>query len=600
MAYTPIENYGIIGDMRTCALVGMDGSIDWLCLPHFDSPSVFCALLDDEKGGRFQITSTCECKCRQLYLPDTNILMTRFLSEEGVAEVIDFMPVQEGPGPHASQIVRIVKGIRGQVPMRMLCRPAFNYARNPHTLETRGEGALFRQRGGEMGLALTASLDLQKEGPAACREFTLREEETHHFILWQIGPSASREPACPVSDPQRAFDRTSRFWRGWLSHCTYYGRWREQVQRSAMILKLLTFEPTGAIVAAATTSLPETIGGTRNWDYRYTWIRDAAFTIYALMRIGFTAEAEAFMKWVQNRSKEMESDGGPLQLMYSVDGRHQLEEEELPHLKGYKNSRPVRIGNAAYNQLQLDIYGALIDSVYIFNKHKPISYDFWINLRKIVSWVCDNWRREDHGIWEFRGGRRHFVFSRLMCWVALDRGLRLADKRSFPAPREHWLQVRDEIYEEIMSKGWNRERQAFVQSYGSSSLDASNLILPLTFFIAPSDPRMQSTLEAITKDLLKDSLLFRYEVKEGVPDNLGEAEGTFSICTFWLVEALARSGRIEEARLIFEKMLGYANHLGLYSEEISIGGDALGNTPQAFTHLSMISAAFNLDRALGK
>ncbi|MFQ5914561.1 MAG: glycoside hydrolase family 15 protein [Nitrospinota bacterium] len=598
MGYNPIESYGIIGDMHTCALVGTDGSIDWLCLPHFDSPSVFCAILDDEKGGRFQVASTCDCKHRQLYIFDTNILLTRCLSEEGVAEVIDFMPLREGAPPHESRVIRMVRGIRGQVPMRMFCRPAFNYARDPHRLEVRGKQAVFRPKGGPMGLGLSTSFELQKDGDAAGCEFTLREGEVQFFILWPVKSSGRGMPDCPVRDCEELFADTSDFWRNWLKRCTYNGRWREQVQRSALVLKLLTFEPTGAIVAAATAGLPESIGGERNWDYRYTWIRDAAFTIYALMRVGFTAEAEAFMGWIQNRSKELEAHDPPLQIMYGIDGRHDLEEEDLTHLDGYKGSRPVRIGNGAYNQLQLDIYGELIDSVYIFNKHKPISYDFWLNLRKLVTWVCDNWRRPDEGIWEIRGGQRDFVYSKLMCWVAVDRGLRLADKRSFPADRGRWLQVRDEIYEEIMSRGWNRKRQAFVQSYGSNTLDASNLIMPLTFFISPSDPRMERTLKAIRKDLVKDSLVFRYDVNEGALDGMEGQEGTFSICTFWLVEALARAGRLEEARLIFEKMLGYANHVGMYSEEISVGGDARGNTPQAFTHLSMISAAFNLNRAL--
>jgi GH15 family glucan-1,4-alpha-glucosidase len=403
-----------------------------------------------------------------------------------------------------------------------------------------------------------------------------------------------------VEDSAKEFERTCNFWRLWISRCTYDGRWRESVHRSAMILKLLTFEPTGAIVAAATSSLPEGLGGERNWDYRFTWIRDAAFTVYALMRLGFTSEAEAFMGWIQDRCESMNENGGPLQIMYGIDGRKKLTEEELTHLDGYKGSRPVRVGNGAYDQLQLDIYGELIDSVCLFNKHNPISYDFWLNLRSLVNWVCDNWRMKDEGIWEVRGGQQEFIYSKLMCWVAVDRGLRLADKRSFPADRDKWIKVRDEIYEEIMSKGWDSDRKAFVQAYGSKSLDASNLLMSLTFFIAPGDPRMQSTLDATLEDLVMDSLVFRYDVSGAASDGLTGEEGTFSICTFWLVEALTRSGRLDEARLIFEKMLSYANHVGLYSEEISVGGDALGNTPQAFTHLSMISAAFNLNRTLGR
>ena len=349
------------------------------------------------------------------------------------------------------------------------------------------------------------------------------------------------------------------------------------------------------------------VGG-RNWDYRFTWIRDAAFTLYGLMRIGFTDEAAQFMRWLEERCADMNPDGS-LQIMYGLDGRRELTEESLDHLDGYRGSRPVRVGNGAYNQLQLDIYGELMDSVYLYNKYgTPISYDLWVHLRRLVDWVCDNWRREDEGVWEVRGGRRHFVYSKLMCWVALDRGLRLADKRSFPADRSRWLKCRDEVYEDIMTNGWNEERGAFVQSYGSDALDAANLMMPLVFFLSPTDPRMLSTLEAINRSpeeggLVSNSLVYRYNPAT-TPDGLRGEEGTFNICTFWLVEALTRAGRVyperlEEARLMFEQMLGYANHVGLYAEETGRSGEAMGNFPQAFTHLALISAAFNLDRALG-
>jgi GH15 family glucan-1,4-alpha-glucosidase len=394
------------------------------------------------------------------------------------------------------------------------------------------------------------------------------------------------------------------YWRRWLSKSNYTGRWREMVHRSALTLKLLTYEPTGAIVAAPTSSLPEGVGGERNWDYRYTWIRDSAFTLYGFLRIGFTEEAEAFMDWLETRCQHSKADGS-LQLMYGIDGRSDLTEETLDHLDGYRGSRPVRIGNGAYDQLQLDIYGELMDAVYLYNKHgSPISYDLWTRLRGLIDWVCDNWQNKDEGIWEVRGGQQHFVYSRLMCWVAVDRALRLAAKRSFPANREKWLRVRDEIYEEIMEKGWSPQRKAFVQAYGGDTLDASNLIMPLVFFLAPNDPRMLMTLDATNRPpkdggLVSNSLVYRYDVEKSADGLTGE-EGTFSLCTFWLVEALTRAGRLEEARLIFEQMLGYANHLGLYAEEIGHNGEALGNFPQAFTHLTLISAAFNLDRALGK
>ena len=442
-------------------------------------------------------------------------------------------------------------------------------------------------------------------------DFTLGEGEKATFVLRRLAPED--EPGrCPgVGEAEELFRDTVAYWRRWLSRCTYTGRWREMVHRSALTLKLLSFEPTGAIVAAPTCSLPESIGGPRNWDYRYTWIRDAAFTLYGLLRIGFTEEAARFRDWLKDRWQDADGQGtGPLQLMYGIDGRAELTEETLDHLEGYRGSRPVRIGNGAYGQLQLDIYGELMDAVYLHNKYvEPVGYDGWVRLRRLVDWVCDNWKREDEGIWEVRGGRRHFVYSKLMSWVALDRGLRLADKRSFPADRARWLKVRDEIYEEVMAQGWDPRRQAFVQAYGSDALDASSLLMPLVFFMAPNDPRMLSTLDAIRRPLAAgglaaDGLVYRYD-PAAAPDGLPGREGTFNMCSFWLVEALTRAGRtdparLEDARLLFEQMLGYANHLGLFAEQTGNSGEALGNFPQAFTHLALISAAFNLDRALGR
>jgi GH15 family glucan-1,4-alpha-glucosidase len=604
MAYQPIENYGIIGDLHSVALVGMDGSIDWLCLPHFDSPSVFAAILDDEKGGRFKIAPVSGGGTRkQLYWPDTNILVTRFFTSDGVAEVTDYMPVGASANGHRrTQVIRQVEVVRGEMEFRMECSPAFNYARDEHETEIVPGGATFRSA--QLGLGLATEVPLRLQGRGVVAEFALREEQMGVFALREMRPGENRGSSLTEREEDELFMQTVAYWRRWLSKCTYTGRWREMVHRSALTLKLLTFEPTGAIVAAPTTSLPEGIGGERNWDYRYTWIRDTAFTLYGLLRIGFTEEAEAFMGWLEERCYEPKPDG-LLQLMYGIDGRTELTEETLEHLDGYRGSRPVRIGNGAYDQLQLDIYGELMDAVYLYNKYgEPIWYELWTHLRSLIDWVCENWRREDEGIWEVRSGRQHSVYSKLMCWVALDRALRLADKRSFPAERERWLKVRDEIYEEIMERGWSPQRKAFVQAYDSDTLDASSLIMPLVFFVAPKGPRMLSTLDAINRPpkydgLVSNGLVFRYDVQKSADGLMGE-EGTFNLCTFWLVEALTRAGRLEEARLIFEQMLGYANHLGLYAEEIGPSGEALGNFPQAFTHLTLISAAFNLDRALGK
>ena len=609
MPYLPIENYGIIGDLHTVALVGTNGSIDWFCFPRFDSPSIFAAILDDQRGGRFQIAPCrSDVRYKQFYWPETNVLITRFISPDGVGQVTDYMPVGLGEGdPRRHQLIRIVQVVRGSMPFRVTCRPAFNYGRDPHTTQVLKTGACFDSPSLSMGFSTRVPVELDGDGVTA--EFTVQEGETVSFVFGRVDPRSGCAELTSEGDALELVTRTQEYWRQWLSQCTYQGRWREIVHRSALALKLMTYEPTGAIVAAPTCSLPEGIGGERNWDYRYTWIRDAAFTLYGLMRIGFTDAAAQFMHWLDARCHELEPDGS-LQVMYGIDGRHELTEEILDHFEGYRGSRPVRIGNGAYQQLQLDIYGEMIDSIYLFNKYgTPISYDLWQHVRKLINWVCDNWQRQDEGIWEVRGGRQHFVYSKLMCWVAVDRGLRLADRRSFPADRDRWMKVRDAIYEEIMSRGWNPQRHAFVQHYDSTSLDAANLMMPLVLFLSPTDPRTLTNLEATLQSpekggLVSNSLVYRYNLNES-RDGLNGEEGTFNLCTFWLVEALTRAGKddrrlLDRARLMFEEMLGYANHLGLYAEETGHSGEALGNFPQAFTHLALISAAFNLDRALGK
>jgi GH15 family glucan-1,4-alpha-glucosidase len=602
VAYKPIENYGVIGDLHTVALVGVDGSIDWCCLPHFDSPSVFATLLDNTLGGYFKISPIAADARKQLYVPDTNVLVTRFFNSDGISEVIDFMPIEacglRGEKAHAHQIIRRVVAVSGAAQFRLQCFPAFNYARDPHEIQLHSQGVLFASRSAALGFVTPIEVSIEDTGVVA--EFTLNPGQCLTFFLRHMERGDRAELLVTEESGQEAFRHTVDFWRRWLAQCRYAGRSREMVRRSALVLKLLTYAPTGAIVAAPTTSLPEKIGGVRNWDYRYCFIRDASFTLYALMRLGFNGEADQFMGWLEKRCQELKPDDS-LQPLYSIEGHHNLPEETLDHLEGYRGSRPVHIGNAAYKQVQLHIYGELLDSVYLYNKYgAPISYELWCNLYRLLDYVCEHWQEADEGIWEVRGGRRHFVYSKLMCWVALDRGLRLAKKRSFPADHDRWLKARDEIYEEIMARGWNEKRGAFVMDYDSDILDASNLLMPLVFFVSPSDPRMLNTIDQIRKELVSDSLVLRYPTENKSPDGLPGRERAFTVCSFWLVEALTRAGRVDEAGLMFEKMLSYANHLGLYAEEIGHSGEALGNFPQAFTHLGLISAAFNLDRVLGK
>ena len=598
-AYLPIADHGIIGDLHTVALVGANGTIDWYCCPAFDSPSVFAAILDKDNGGHYRIAPLeDDWTSKQLYFPDTNVLITRFFTPGGVGELQAFMPIaRTGEERHRHRLIRRVVAVRGSVRFRVELQPRFNYGRDPHETLQHEHGVVFDSP--SLCLALQATTPIASDDHGVHSEFTLHAGESVTFVLEQVErgyiPRRYEE-----EETREAYERTIDYWRLWLTQSRYRGRWREMVHRSALTLKLLTYQPTGAIVAAPTTSLPERIGGGRNWDYRYTWIRDAAFSLYGLLRLGFTEEAGAFMDWLTARFREgTDTTGDPLQTMYGIDGRRELPEETLDHLEGYRGSRPVRIGNAASKQLQLDIYGELVDSVYLYNKYgRPIYHEAWMDLTRIVEWVSENWDQADEGIWETRGGRKDFTFSRLMCWVAIERAVRMARQRGLPANLVGWMKHRDDIYLQIMDRGWSESRGAFVQHYDADILDASLLLMPLVKFISPTDPRWLMTLDAITDELVSDSLVHRYDPRE-FEDGLEGEEGTFSICSFWYVEALARAGRVDEARLAFEKMLTYANHLGLYSEEIARTGELLGNFPQAFTHLALISAAFNLDRELG-
>jgi GH15 family glucan-1,4-alpha-glucosidase len=596
--YLPIAEHGIIGDLHSIALVGTDGTIDWYCCPSFDSPSLFGGILDKERGGFYRIAPTEDnWTPKQLYFPDTNVLITRFLTPDGVGEVQDFMPIQRGAAAHRHRLIRRVLGVRGEIGFRVDVQPRFNYGRDPHKAVFHENGVVFKSA--DLTIALESQIPLHYAEPGAVSEFRLRPGEAATFVLEAV-PETYVPQRYSEAETREAFELTVKFWRKWLNQSRYSGRWREMINRSALTLKLLTYLPTGAIVAAPTTSLPEAIGGPRNWDYRYTWIRDAAFSLYALLRLGFTEEAASFMSWLTDRFREKRSaTAGPLQIMYGIDGRAELEEEVLDHLEGYRGSAPVRIGNGAADQLQLDIYGELIDSVYLFNKYaSPIHHDAWMDLTRVVEWVCENWDQADEGVWEVRGGRQNFTYSRLMCWVALERAIRIATARGLPGEMRKWRQERDAIYHQIMTKGWHEDRQAFVQHYDTEVLDAGVLLMPLVKFIAPTDARWTSTMDAISDELVRDSLVYRYNV-DFTADGLEGEEGTFSICTYWYVEALAMAGRLDEARLAFEKMLTYGNHLGLYAEQIGLTGEQLGNFPQAFTHLALISAGTYLDRALG-
>jgi GH15 family glucan-1,4-alpha-glucosidase len=596
MTFHPIENYGVIGNMRSIALVGMHGSIDFLCYPDFDSPTVFASLLDDQQAGCFQIApQLTHMRVRQLYLPETNILLTRFLAQEGVAELTDYMPIAD-QAEDPNEIVRTVSVIKGNIEFKMLCQPRFNYGSSTHRLEISDGSATFLPADSSCApMTLYSTAPLRPHAQDATSHFTLKAGDSASFVFGGLRPEG--EPP-EMNLLMQRFQQTSRFWKAWIAKSKYRGRWREMVQRSALMLKLLINRKHGSLIAAPTFSLPESIGGVRNWDYRYTWLRDSTFILYALIRLGFVEEVEAFIPWLKERLGD-DAERGPLQVMYGIDGRQKLDEITLDHLSGYRNSRPVRIGNAAYQQLQLDIYGEMMDSIYLANKYgDPISHADWQDVQSILAWLGKNWQRPDEGIWEVRGGPREFLHSRVMCWVAFDRALRLAQKRSLSGPLDDWQRTRDQIRNDIFSNFWSERLQSFVQAKGTEELDASALLMPMMRFISPVDPMWLSTLRAIEQRLVEDTLVRRYEVESTHVDGLPGSEGSFTACSFWYVECLARAGRLEKAQLIFEKLLGYANHVGLYSEELGSGGEHLGNFPQAFTHLALISAATFLDRAL--
>jgi GH15 family glucan-1,4-alpha-glucosidase len=604
--YPNIADHGLIGDLQTAALVTTDGVLDWFCCPRFDSPSAFASLLDADRGGFYRIApDRDDYVTRQLYLPDTAVLITRFMTPDGVGEVHDFMPVIQGPATNRHRLVRNIRVVRGVMRFAIEIQPRFDYGRKPHELEAAEYGGVFRSEDLELtahaiapeGSSLQgAGITLQRDGDGVRWTRTLRQGESGGVVLESMGGTPR---LVAPEEAQRLEDDTARFWRGWLARSSYRGRWREMVNRSAITLKLMTYAPTGAPVAAPTTGLPEQEGGERNWDYRYTWIRDGSFSIYALLGLGHVEEAAAFGAWLRDRAQEQAGDGsGPLKIMYRVDGSSDLVEETLDHFEGWRGSRPVRIGNGAADQLQLDIYGEAAGGMSLADSHGlQIAHEGWTAISNIMDWLCENWDQPDEGIWETRGGRKNFTYGRFQVWVALDRAIRLAAQRGRPADIVRWTSTRDAVYRQIMERGWNPKIGAFTQHYDTEVLDSSLLMMPLQGFIAPRDPMWLSTLAAMDRELVSDSLVYRYNPGAS-PDGLAGDEGTFSLCTFWYVEALARAGRLDDARLTFEKMHTYANHLGLYSEEIGSTGEQLGNFPQAFSHLSLISAAVNLDQQL--
>ncbi|KAF9001313.1 glycoside hydrolase family 15 protein [Cyathus striatus] len=640
--YAPISDHGLIGNLRTAALISLDGSVESYCIPNFDSPSVFARILDKDKGGHFSITPTIPFTSKQNYLPSTNILQTKFMNERGVVSVTDFLPRPPLHAPSSTTstpllpwLIRRIECVRGSLPIVVQCAPGFNYARDGHVMSiVEDDSVPFGKQDKAVFESASLSLDLRRKGhkglgvqcelelvEGQCVTFVLRTPPTEYTRAAPLPassspPSAESASASANEDPASApvpemittsstgitlpelihslLETTSRYWYDWIRQSTYTGSWKEAVHRSALALKLLIYEPTGAVVASPTFSLPEFIGGVRNWDYRASWIRDSSFTLYALIRLGFVEEANAYLEFIFERLRNKNPDGS-LNIMYTIHGGKDFPELELTHLDGHKGSKPVRIGNGAIDHIQLDIYGELMDCIYLGQKFgKPLSYDDWVLVRELVDFVVEHYNDPDLSIWEVRDKMRHFTYSKVMLWVAIDRGIRLADKRSLPCPNRYkWLSARDALYEDIMHNAWNAEGKFFGQSYEDKDVvDAAVLIMPLVFFMQASDPRFVSTLKQILKSpekggLTSNNLVYRYDTSKS-EDGVGGDEGTFCLCTLWCVEALTRAGATDRALLkrgvnMFEDFLLYLNHVGLCTEEISAAGEGLGNAVQGFT-----------------
>jgi GH15 family glucan-1,4-alpha-glucosidase len=583
-----IEDYALIGNTHTCALVGNNGSMDWLCLPTFASPSCFCALLGSEEHGYWQLAPSVHVRqVSRRYRDGTLILETDFETDTGAVTLIDFMPMPREDGQ--VEVIRMLRGRTGTVPMEVRLSLRFDYGRTVPWVRRTPYG--LTAVAGPHAVKLATPIELQGRDFVTHAPFVIHAGQTVPFVLtWHRSFSA-----VPTTlDAETSLKETEHSWQEWSRRCTYQGEWRDAVLRSVITLKALTFSPTGGIIAAPTTSLPEDLGGERNWDYRYCWIRDATFTLYAMLTCGYRSEAIAWRQWLQRSVAGLPSQ---MQIMYGIYGEKLLSESEAFWLPGYENSHPVRIGNAAHEQFQLDVYGELVDVFHTARLHEiGADEDSWRIQQVLLEFLEEAWRNPDEGIWEVRGPRRHFTHSKVMAWVAADRAVKAVERWQLPGPVDKWRALRDTIHADILANGYDASRQSFVQFYGSDELDASLLVLPLVGFLPPEDPRIQGTLAAIERELLVDGLVLRYRNDQGI-DGLQGQEGVFLICSFWLVDNLALAGRLDEARRLFERLLDLRNDVGLLAEEYDPHSDRqVGNFPQALSHVALINSAQNLSR----
>jgi GH15 family glucan-1,4-alpha-glucosidase len=598
----------LIGDCETAALVSKEGSIDWYCPGRFDAPAVFCRILDARRGGYWSVAPVGAHASRRRYRERTNVLETTFVTDDGMVRLTDFMPIQQSPTSHATSgtpafrgIYRLVEVLAGAVDLELRCKPTFDYARARGDVEIHANGAI--ARGGSESLLLTCpGVDLTPTKDHGLHgQFRLAAGERRWLTLTGAPGAATPGAALTPDECDELLRQTCAYWEEWIAKCNYHGAYRSKVLRSALALKLMTYAPTGAVVAAPTTSLPEEIGGTRNWDYRYTWLRDSSTAIFALMAVGHPDDARSFYDWLM-RTLESQSSGHP-QILYTIDGRPEATESVLSNLEGYRCSAPVRIGNGAATQLQLDVYGEILATVYVYAVNQATgtpagshrggpSQRAWSLIHRLVDLVVQDWQQPDSGIWEVRGGiLQPFLYSRLMCWVALEAALRLAHYYRLPGPIESWTHTRDAIRQAILERGYDAKCGAFTQAFGSTTLDATALLLPAVGFLPPTDSRVQSTIERIRTQLTRDGLVYRYLG----PDGLAGGEATFTFCSFWLVNALALGGKLDDAYELFEKVVDYANDVGLLAEEIDpLTGEQIGNFPQAFSHVGLINSAVNL------